>query len=413
MASTWRKFKKEKTYPKLNKNLKVDVVIIGGGMAGILNAYRLSKSGLKVALVEKKSLGTYATMDTTAFITKVIDTDLSKTAEIYDDKTAKLVWQSGQEAVEEFERIIEKEGIDCEFVRCSNFIYASTKKQFDELKEEYEEYKRLKIKAELHPDPTRLNFRNYGYIEVPGQAKFHPSKFLFALAEIASRNGVQIFENTAAKKISGDDPVVIETTGGKVEAGRVIIATYKPIDNEKTHLKKAMYRSYIVEARIGKGIFPEGIYEDNSNPYTYFRIDPQEDYDRMIFGGEDHKDIFGKTLLGESMKGLKKKFAKIIGKHHYSIVTEWNGPILEPSDGLALIGEIKPNYYVATGFSGNGMTYSMISSMLIGDLIMGERNPWQKVYDPKRALLVPKRLASKAKDYIEEFVGGALKNLLT
>ncbi len=413
MASTWRKFKKNKEYPKLIKDMRADVVIIGGGMAGVLNAYRLSQSGLKVILLEKKTLGTYATMDTTAFITKVIDTNLSKMSEIYDDKTAKLVWQSGEKAVDEFERIIEEEGIDCEFVRCPNFIFANSKKQFEELKDEYQEYRRLKIKAELHPDPTALNFRNYGYIEVPNQAKFHPAKFLFALAEKAAKNGAQIFENTVAKKISEGDQIVVETNGGKIEAKNVIIATYKPITNEKTHLKKAMYRSYIFEARIGKGILPEAIYEDNSNPYTYFRIDSQDNYDRLIFGGEDHKDIFGKTLVNESMNGLKKKFAKIISKHHYSIVTEWNGPILEPSDGLALIGEIKPNHFVATGFSGNGMTYSMISAMLITDLILGHRNSWQKVYDPKRALLVPKRLASKAKDYIEEFVGGALKNLLT
>ncbi len=414
MASTWRVFKKAKKYPQLKKKLSVDVAIIGGGMAGVLNAYLLSKAGKKVALIEKRELGSYATMDTTAFITKVIDSDLSQISSIFGEKEAKLVWQSHAQAVEEFEKIIDEEKIDCEFTRCSNFIFASTRKQFKEMEQEAQAYKNHKIKASLKSSGSDLNFPNYGYLEVPDQAKFHPAKFLYSLAQSAVENGVQIFENTAAKKISGEGPITIETnTGHTITTGEVIITTYKPITNEKTHLKKAMYRSYIYELEVPKNIFREAIYEDNSNPYYYFRIDPQEEYDRMIIGGEDHKDIFGKSLVKQSFQGLKEFVDKIVPHQRYKVVTKWNGPILEPSDGLALIGSIKPHHYVATGFSGNGMTYSMISAMVNRDLITQGKNPWSKVYTPTRTLLHPKRLGSKAKDYVEEFWSGALKNLLT
>jgi hypothetical protein len=134
----------------------------------------------------------------------------------------------------------------------------------------------------------------------------------------------------------------------------------------------------------------------------------------MILGGEDHKDLFGGTLADKSFNGLESFLKENILNKDYKIVEKWTGPISEPSDGLALIGEIKPHYYVATGFSGNGMTYSMISSILIADLIDKKKNPWKKIYEPKRTIFGdPKRLATKARDYVEEFFGGAVKNLLT
>jgi glycine/D-amino acid oxidase-like deaminating enzyme len=180
-----------------------------------------------------------------------------------------------------------------------------------------------------------------------------------------------------------------------------------------------MYLSYVFEVRVPKEHFQEAVYEDDANPYHYFRIDKGKDHDRMIVGGEDHKDIFGKTLVEKSFAGLEKFLKKIMGDRPYKILKRWHGPILEPSDGLPLIGEIKPHVYLAAAFSGNGMTYSMISALIIRDLVLGRKNSknsknsWADIYAPKRALFHPKRLALKARDYAEEFAGGALKNILS
>ncbi len=415
--TTWQEYKKTKRYPKLEKDVRVDAAVIGGGMAGVLTAYRLSQEGRSVTLLESGELGSGATSYTTAFITQVIDSDLREISSIFGEREAKLVWQSGQRAIEEFEKIVEREALECEFMRCSNYVFASSRRQEEALEEESEAYREWKIPAKLHAADKKLGFKHYGAMEVSGQAKFHPLKFLYGLAERLQERGVQIFENTAVKEIAGDGPFTLETSQGTVTAKNVIIATYKPLTNKKTHLKKAMYRSYIFEAEIKKGRFPEALYEDMANPYHYFRIDADTPegagHDRMIVGGEDHKDIFGNTLDKQSFAGLEKFLKKIMAGEKYRIKKRWKGSVLEPSDGLPLIGEIAPGLYVATGFSGNGMTYSMISSLLLSDLIAGRKNPWAKVYEPKRTLFHPKRLGIKARDYIEEFFGGAVKNLLS
>lgn len=89
---------------------------------------------------------------------------------------------------------------------------------------------------------------------------------------------------------------------------------------------------------------------------------------------------------------------------------KWKGNILEPSDGLALIGETMPRHYVATAFSGNGMTYSALAGWIISDSLLGRNNPYKDVYDPKRRLEV-KAVIYKARDYTAELFGGALKNI--
>lgn len=251
-------------------------------------------------------------------------------------------------------------------------------------------------------------------LEIPDQAKFHPTKFLFAILAKAEENGAKVFERSEVTDVEGEaGNFLVSTKSGSVTAKHVLIATYKPLTNERTHLKKAMYKSYVIEAEIPREAFPEGIYEDMGNPYHYFRIEAGPEHDRIIVGGEDHKDIFGKTLEKKSFKALGEFLEKLMAGRRYWILGKWSGPILEPSDGLPLIGEIAPGKYVATAFSGNGMTYSMVSALLVKDLVEGKPNPWKKAYDPKRALLHPKRLASKAKDYVEEFVNGALKNMLS
>jgi glycine/D-amino acid oxidase-like deaminating enzyme len=419
--STWDNFKKKVVYPSLKGDVEAEVVIIGGGMAGVLCAYQLARSGWKVVLLEKKEVGSGATLATTAFITEVIDTPYSQISSIFSPGIARAVHESKERAIEELENIIEEEEIDCEFTRCPNYLYAATARQFQELKDEFKIYRRYKWPMTFHETSLELGFPHHGVLETPNQAKFHPAKFLFALAKSTSEHGAQIFENSEVIDLEGEaGDFLITTRRGSIQAKNVVIATYKPFTNQKTHLKKAMYKSYVFEVEVPKGAFPEALYEDCSNPYYYFRIDPGKNHDRMIVGGEDHKDIFGKTLNKKSFESLAEFVDKLMDSNEpggrskrYWIVDKWSGPILEPTDGLPLIGEIAPGLYVASAFSGNGMTYSMISALLIRDLIEGNKNDWVRAYDPQRSILNPKRLGSKAKDFIEEFIQGALKNLLS
>ncbi|GAC1413160.1 MAG: FAD-dependent oxidoreductase [Candidatus Doudnabacteria bacterium] len=407
--TSWQDVQSDKAYPELTGKVEVDVAIIGGGLTGITTAYLLSKAGKKVAIIESKnSLVSETTLLTTAFITKVIDTGLVELVKMYGDKKARMVWESGQAAIELIEQHVKEEKIDCDFKRVSYSIYANREEQFKNLEEEHLTAQRLGQETFLKKKNS-FAFKNAGYLEVPNQAKFHPIKYALALANAAAKNGALIYTNSEVTGYSVGTSINVKTKNGSVKAGKVISAAYKPIKLLSTFAKKGMYQSFVYEASIPKKMIKEGLYSDVENPYHYFRVDSikDRDTDRMIIGGEDHREE-AKMNDSKNFSALEDYLEYIIGKE-YTLLKKWSGPILEPSDGLALIGEGKPNQLVATAFSGNGMTYSHIAAMMFRDLIKGKKNPWTDLYDPKRSLKL-KTFGRKAIDFTEEFYGGYVKN---
>jgi glycine/D-amino acid oxidase-like deaminating enzyme len=403
---TWKQGIEKLSFPKLEENLICDVAIVGGGLAGVLTAYMLAKSGKKIVILEKDKVGSGATEYTTAFITQNVDTDLPELVKIFGEDKARLVWQSGKDAIDMIEKIVNDENIDCEFMRTSLFTYANDQKEYEELEQN------AKLESDFgfdvgKPGKSDLGFTNTGFYELRNQAKFHPLKFLSALSEKLSRYGVQIYEKSEVTKIKHEDASVkIEVGDYVVSASEVVVATYQPFHNRiRLFLKRGMYKSFVLEAQIPKRTISDGLYQDMDNPYHYFRIDGE----RMILGGEDVKSIF-KIDSKRSFKALEEYLHKILPGVEYVITRRWTGPILEPSDGLPLIGETFDKEFVATAFSGNGMTYSAISSMIISDLILGKSSVYALVYDPKRIPSL-KQLFMKGSDYIDEFFGAAAKNV--
>jgi glycine/D-amino acid oxidase-like deaminating enzyme len=410
-TSTWQDRLPKNSYPSVSGDLSCDVAIIGGGLAGILSAYMLAKAGKKVIVLEAEDgIGRGATSLTTACITQVIDTDLREAQKLYGARSTKLIWESHGAAIDLIEKIVSEEKINCSFKRCSNFLFASSKRQASKLKKEAEQYGRLGFDAKFSEQGTDgLDLPHFGYIEVFNQAKFHPIKFLSGVAERARGYGARIYTTSPVSSIEGQGPFVLQAPKGRITAQQVIIATYRPLFQKGTRFKKGMYVSYVFEAEIQKDILPEAIYEDLSNPYYYFRVyngDPA----LIIIGGEDHRTALPIDEK-KNFAALEEFLKRMLHGHPYTVTRRWTGPILEPSDGLALIGALAPDLYVATAFSGNGMTYSAISAMLFSDLIAGKKNIWENLYKPLR-IPTMKQLLYKGADYTEELFGGAVQNLL-
>jgi glycine/D-amino acid oxidase-like deaminating enzyme len=360
-------------------------------------------------VLEAETIGSGATSKTTAFITQAVDTPLADLVSMFGSKRARLVWESGEKAIDAIEQIVKQEKIDCGFSRCPLYIYGDTGSEFKSIEEEYTAAKKLGFSVRLHKT-NNLPFKTSGHLEIKRQAKFNAGKYLEGLASSAVKNGANIFEHTKAAKTSGKGPFKIKTLHGTVTAKQVIIATYDPLGNPKeTRFKKGMYKSYVFELSIPKNRLPEALYVDAHNPYHYFRVDRGRTSDSLIIGGEDHRAEL-KINPKKNFQALKNYLDRIFPGLDYTINHQWSGPILEPSDGLPLIGKFQPNQFVAAAFSGNGMTYSTISALMFRKLLLGQRHPWQKLYDPTRIPTI-KQLAKKGLDYAGEFFGGAAKNI--
>lgn len=396
-------------------------------MAGMLTAYLLAEaresegvSIKKIALLEKGKIGEGVTSLTTAFLTESLNTSYVDLIKDFGLRSAKEIVGSHQKGIDIIESIVRQHSIECDFTRCANYVYAANEKQAKDLEEEYEALLKCGGKAVLvkgNAGGDSLGIPHFGYIKILHQAKFHPLRFLDALTRILLKKGIEFHEKTGVKKIkyvknvkNEEETQVYLEKGMSVFAKQAIVTTYEPFNKPlKLYFEKGTYTSYVYELKMNDPNLEEGTYEDMDNPYHYFRYEKDG---TVLVGGEDHRsDIHVHPT--RNFNALKKYIDEVFKNKKYEIVRKWKGPILEPVDGLALIGPLKEgNTLYATAFSGNGMTYSAIAATIIRDIVYRRKNPWIKLYAADRALSF-RALMTKGKDYAEEFIKGAVKNVLT
>ena len=137
----------------------------------------------------------------------------------------------------------------------------------------------------------------------------------------------------------------------------------------------------------------ESLYCDTNDPYLYLRFDQRGDSSFVIIGGEDHK-----TGQAENTEARYQTLAKILKTTFPTarLKHRWSGQVVETTDGLPYIGQVGEGQYLATGFSGNGITLGTFSAMLIRDLITGKSNPWTGLFSPNR------KSVSGTGDYVRE-----------
>jgi glycine/D-amino acid oxidase-like deaminating enzyme/nitrite reductase/ring-hydroxylating ferredoxin subunit len=386
-------------FSKLDRNLSTDVLIIGGGITGITTAYLLLNEGKQVTLIEDGLLCSGETGRTTAHLTNILDFGYSEIARLHGQDRARLVLESHTEGINLIERIAQQEAIPCHFKRLDGYLLSARDEDKKYLEEEFTTLSEIQYpKIERHSESPLTSFA-VPSLRFPNQARFHPVLYLSSLARILKERGANLFTETHVEKI--DESGAYTNTGFHVAAKSIVIATHSPIKGANIFLKEAPYRSYVLAAEIAKGSIADALYWDTEDPYHYVRLEElSETHDLLIVGGEDHK-------TGQIMD-YKKPFEELEKwtREHFEIqdfIYRWSGQVIEPIDGLAFIGQIPyRNYpiYMATGFSGNGMTYSTLASKMIADEILGKKNPWRDIYNPTR-----KNLRS-----IREFLGENLNS---
>jgi Rieske Fe-S protein len=128
-----------------------------------------------------------------------------------------------------------------------------------------------------------------------------------------------------------------------------------------------------------------------------------------VFGGEDHKT--GQETDTEACYArLEKALCRLLPQA--KIERRWSGQVVETNDGLPFIGEVAEHQYVATGYAGNGLTFGSVAGMIISDAIVGARNPWRNLFDPRRKTSSPsalRRLVEENVDYPLHYIADRLR----
>jgi len=386
-TSIWLDSQRLPRFPKLTRDLSVDVVVVGGGVTGVTAAYLFKRAGWRVALLERARCGGVDTSYTTAHLTSVTDLRLNKLVSTFGKDRARAVWDAGYAAMDQIVANFEAEDIACDFKWVPGYMFAAVNgKPPDQnsLKKDAALAREFGFAAEF--------LEAVPYFAPPGvrfghQAKFHPLKYLAGLMKKIPGDGSHVFEETEADEFTAK-PMAVKARGRVIHCRYVVLATHTPLMGQTGvvaatlfQTKLFLYTSYAIGAKIPAGRVPEALYWDTAEPYHYLRVDRQRGFDYAIFGGEDHK-TGQEDDTKAPFRRLEQKLRAWIPKAR--VDHRWSGQVIETSDGLPFIGETAEAQFAATGFAGNGMTFGTLSAMMAVDAALGRTNPWAELFSPRR-----------------------------
>jgi glycine/D-amino acid oxidase-like deaminating enzyme/nitrite reductase/ring-hydroxylating ferredoxin subunit len=406
-ASYWTASSQPLVYKTLANDVTTDVLIIGGGISGLTTAYCLLKSGKRIVLLEDGYLASGESGRTTAQITYALDDRYYDLEKYFGTDKAKLVAQSHSQALEFIAQTVAAENIDCNFKRVDGYLFLDPTDKLENLEKEFTTTQNLGLPTQLVSDVPGFAHDGQECIVFPQQGQFHITKYLKGLADAVVSLGGEIYTNSRASDISKTGATA---NGFTVTASHIVVATNSPVNDVLTmHTKQFAYRSYVIGAKIRKGVLPYAMWWDTGNqdskwvakPYHYVRLEPLDDeYDLLISGGEDHKTGMAddEDIPEENRYAALIAWTRLHFPYFKEIEYKWSGQVMEPVDCLAFIGKNPgdDNIYIITGDSGNGMTHGTIGGLLLTDMINGKDNPWEDLYDPSRITV------KTAGDFIKE-----------
>jgi glycine/D-amino acid oxidase-like deaminating enzyme/nitrite reductase/ring-hydroxylating ferredoxin subunit len=392
-TSLWFSTRPAPSFECLSRNLAVDVAIVGAGVTGLTAAVLLSRTGLRVVVLERGRVGDGETAHTTSHLTEAVDARYQTLIKDFGLDAATLVSRSKRDAIGQIESLASS--LRVAFERTPGYLYTERDADLDFLAKELDAARRAGSAVEW-VDDVPLPFATKGAVRWDAQAQVHASEYLFALAREAASRGVEIFDRTPVANVHEGEPCRVETEHHVVTAAHVLVAANVPINNRVfLHTKIAAYRSYAIAAEVEHG-YLRGLFWDTDDPYHYTRPQESDGKTFLIIGGEDHRtgEESDTEARYESLLAYSRERYPI-GPVKY----RWSGQIIEPVDGLPFIG---PNtgsshVFVATGYAGNGITFGTLAGMMFVDYASGRTNPYAALYDATRV----KPLAS-AYDYVTE-----------
>ena len=354
---------------KLTSHIKTDVLIIGGGMAGILTAFKLKEAGVKVAVAEAKTIGSGVTKNTSAKITAQHGLIYERIIKRYGEYKAKQYYNANSKAIEDF--YILSQIYPCDFERKKAFVYANNYHDARALELEEKAYRQLKIPATVCKKlPLPINTTKA--LSMESQAQFNPLKLLHALA-----NELEIYENTFIADIKRGRAI---SKTGSISAEHIVLATHFPLINIPGlyFMKLYQHRSYCLALKGAADV--NGMYVDIKENGLSFR-----NYSELlIICGADHKT--GKKSGAFAKLRAFAASAYPTAKENYHWATQDTMSL----DAVPYIGQHsdrRPNLYIATGFNKWGMTGSMVSARVICDLIIKGKSEYEALYSPKRSMM--------------------------
>ena len=369
--SIWEDSIKIKNYNKLNRNIKTDILIIGGGITGISTLYHLDNTKYKVTLVEQNRIGMSTTSKSTGKLTYLQNDLLTIIKNVHGEKILLDYINSQKEAINNIKGLIEKLNIDCNLEKTSSEIYTNKEKEIIKLKE----LEKFLLNNNIKVTSSKNNLVDSKYIiKVNDTYIFNPLKFINGLLNNINNN---IYENTSIRKITKENNhyKCITNDNKEIKTKYIVLASHYPYFNipyifplkgyiEKSYLSASPYKSKNNVSLISY-----------SDPFISIRT--YENY--LIYLSNSHS-------INKSIND-NKNYQELIKKlNNIKLTPEylWSNSDIITNDYLPYIGVLKDNILIATGYNTWGLTNGFLAGTIIKDIILNKENKYIELFNPNR-----------------------------
>ena len=384
-VSYWNKTAEKKRYPRLEKSIETDILIIGGGITGITCAYCLALKGAKPVLIEAGGICDGTTGNTTGKISIQHDIIYSKIAEKHGIDFAKLYAESQTGALDFVKEQVGQGKIDCQLAENTAYIFASAEDDRETIREEYDVAKRLGIDSEYIEEPD-FPPDSFGMLGFRHQAVFHPVRYVDALAKAAVSRGAEIYCDTKAFKVDNENIKTVYCENDLViKARHLVMATQFPIYDGPNIFFTRLYakRSYGIAVEAQKD-WPDGSYISSGEPTRSIRTHVENGKRILIVVGENHATARGEDNMELHFRNLTEYAERIAGKA--DLLAKWSAQDYDTPDQIPYIGRLYDNssIYVATGYKKWGLTTGTLAGRMISELILNGNCRYEELYSRKR-----------------------------
>lgn len=367
----------------INTPLETDILIIGGGMAGIETAFHLKNSKRRVTLIDSDKIGMGVTSNSTGKLTYLQGLPYHTLVSTFDFYTALKYLESQKEAINIARKNVVRYEIDCNFETVSSYTFTNDEKKIPHFKKEEAFFDKIKLPYQIVQNLPITYPVTYG-IRVDDTAVFHPVKYVRALYKLI-QDKIDIYENVRALTLEKHDhSYIVHTNKGDIKASNVVVTTHYPFFVKpgmipmRTHIEK----DYVIASEVQESYNFSAITDGSPTESIRYHQDKNA---YIIYAGENHKL--------DKKYDMKKEYEKVrdqVEKHlHVEPLYYWSTHDVMTNDGLPFIGRIEKgndHLLLATGFNKWGMTNGIIAGKILSDILLDKENEYETIFDPNRSL---------------------------
>src|SRR5215203_2808610 len=377
--------------PPLNRDIQCDVLIVGGGFAGVSAAAEFVRKGHKVVLLEKNILGGSSSGRSAGFLTPDSELELNQLVRRYGPEAAKDIWDAPCRGIERIVGGIKRFNIECGLLEQDSLFLGLGKHGKEEVEAEGDCGKSIGFTDQTiyEGDALKGVLGGEGYaagIRYTGTYGVNPLLCLQGYKDVLIDNGMQVFESTEVIRVEGHTAF---TRGGSVTADHIIIAVDKlkghisPLADEVFHAQTFLSVSEPLTDKDLIRLFPNGKQMqcwDSKLVYTYFRLTGDN---RLLVGGGTAittylKDAYNNhRIISRVIRGFRKHFPFL---EDLAFIQFWPGLIDATRDLLPIIVRPPDQPHLQFVLGSVGLPWAAFTGSFAARNVLGEADEDYKKY---------------------------------